>query len=55
LPVLAAVDRRLSACNLGSKLQPFFELQNLLKNNYLRLVQGASHIYKYMLAPCTEK
>ena len=33
---LAAVGYCLSASNSGSKLQPFFEIQNILKNNYLR-------------------
>jgi hypothetical protein len=35
-PFLAAVGDRLSACNSGSKLQLFFEIQTILKNNYLR-------------------
>lgn len=39
----------------GSKILHSFETRKYLIINIFGLVQGASYIYKYILAPCTKK
>ena len=52
---LSNFDRCLSAELSGSKIRLSSETRKYLIINIFGLVQGASYIYKYILAPCTKK
>ena len=51
--LLASLVGIVSAFILSSKIRLYFEIRKSLKINILGLVQGASYIYRYILAPCT--
>ena len=52
--LFVAFGTKMSTNELGSKLQQILEIKKILIINILNLVQGASYIYKYILAPCTK-